>query len=85
VDTDSGDFSKCALLYSKDKLIAVSGLAIIIGADMKCSYLAGMWRKDLKHQMLWKVKQAMPAVKKDGIRGMSGSWGLRGWRYWDTW
>jgi hypothetical protein len=67
-------FSNCALLYSKDKLIAIAGMARMISLDMKCSYLTGMWRKDLEHQLLWNVKKAMPSIKKDGTRGPSWSW-----------
>ena len=67
-------YSGCALSYSKDKLIAVSGMANTISQDMNCAYLAGMWRRDLEHQLLWKVKNAMPDVKRDITRAPSWSW-----------
>jgi len=67
-------FSRCALSFSKDKLVAISGMARTMADDMNCRYLAGMWRKDLEHQLLWKVTDSMPAVKKDGTRGPSWAW-----------
>ncbi|OCL10759.1 HET-domain-containing protein, partial [Glonium stellatum] len=67
-------YSRCALSFSKDKLVAICGMAKLLSKDMDCKYLAGMWRKDLEHQLLWRVVQPMPAVKKDGTRGPSWSW-----------
>jgi len=67
-------YSGCALSFSKDKLVAISGMARKASEDMNCKYLAGMWRKDLEHQLLWKVTEAMLAIRKDGTRGPSWSW-----------
>ncbi|KAK6078298.1 heterokaryon incompatibility protein [Seiridium cupressi] len=51
-------YSACSLSFFRDKLVAISGLASLISPDMNCQYLAGLWRKDLDHQLLWKVKDA---------------------------
>ncbi|KAK9420088.1 putative Heterokaryon incompatibility domain-containing protein [Seiridium unicorne] len=51
-------YSACSLSFSRDKLVAISGLASLISPDMDCQYIAGLWRKDLDHQLLWKVKDA---------------------------
>ena len=67
-------FSGCQLSYSKDKLVAISGMAKMIADDMKCAYLAGMWRRDLEHQLLWKCTAATKAVQLNGTRGPSWAW-----------
>jgi hypothetical protein len=67
-------YSGCRLTFSTDKLVAISGLASRIGRDMQCEYLAGMWRRDLEHQLLWKVVKPEKAVVADGTRGPSWSW-----------
>jgi hypothetical protein len=67
-------FSSCSLTFSKDKLVAISGLADLLEKGMACEYLAGLWRKDLEHQMLWKATRPSPAPRKDGMRGPSWSW-----------
>jgi hypothetical protein len=67
-------YSHCSLSYPKDKLVAISGIAQLLGQKLNCDYLAGMWRRDLEHQILWKVTRSLPAPKKDGTRGPSWSW-----------
>ena len=67
-------YSGCNLSFSKDKIVAISGLARTISKDMGSPYIAGMWRKGLEHYLLWKVARTLPASKKDGTRGPSWSW-----------
>lgn len=67
-------FSRCDLTLSKDKLIAVSGMAQSLAPDMRCEYLAGLWRKDLEHQLLWKCLRPRAAPVQDGTRGPSWTW-----------
>ncbi|KAL5322211.1 hypothetical protein ACEPPN_010181 [Leptodophora sp. 'Broadleaf-Isolate-01'] len=67
-------YSRCALTFAKDKLVAISGMARELSKDMDWEYLAGLWRRDLEHQILWKVKVAHPATKKEDMRGSSWSW-----------
>ncbi|PVH73820.1 HET-domain-containing protein [Cadophora sp. DSE1049] len=80
-------YTRSALTFSKDKLVAISGMAREISGDMKCEYLAGLWRQDLEHQLLWKVITPHPATKKEDMRGPSWSWAsvdgaveIPGWR-----
>jgi len=60
-------YSKMRLTKATDKLIALAGIAKIMsrrifnGRDE--DYVAGMWRKNLESQLLWRVD---PAVLKDG-------------------
>ncbi|KAH7348953.1 heterokaryon incompatibility protein-domain-containing protein [Rhexocercosporidium sp. MPI-PUGE-AT-0058] len=67
-------YTQCALTFAKDKLVAISGMARELSKDMKCEYLAGLWRRDLEHQLLWKAKKAHPATRKEDMRGPSWSW-----------
>jgi hypothetical protein len=48
-------YSACKLTFAKDKLTAISGMARILAGDMNCEYLSGLCRKELEHQILWKV------------------------------
>jgi hypothetical protein len=52
-------YSGCNLTFEKDKLVAISGIARMMKEDLKCEYLAGMWRKDLEHQLLWKITKPL--------------------------
>ncbi|KAL7755761.1 hypothetical protein ACKLNR_014288 [Fusarium oxysporum f. sp. zingiberi] len=67
-------FSRCSLSYSSDKLVAISGMAQTLAPKLNCDYLAGLWRKDLEHQLLWKVTRPRPAPKRDHTRGPSWTW-----------
>ncbi|KAF1352801.1 HET-domain-containing protein, partial [Lizonia empirigonia] len=67
-------YSKCALTFSKDKLVAISGLAQTLSKGMDCDYLAGLWRQDLEHQLLWCPRQPCSTPTKDDTRGPSWSW-----------
>lgn len=67
-------FSQCSLTFSSDKLVAVAGLAKSLSDGMQCEYLAGLWRKDLEHQLLWKVVHPVTTVQSDGTRGPSWTW-----------
>lgn len=67
-------YSKCSLTYSKDKLVAISGIAKMLIVEMGCDYLAGLWRRDLEHQLLWKIRSPCHAVNRDGTRGPSWTW-----------
>ena len=51
-------YSSCSLTYSKDKFVAISGLARIIQDQTGDEYVAGMWRKNLDIQLCWVVMAA---------------------------
>ena len=67
-------FSRCSLSFSSDKLVAISGMAQTLVPKLNCDYVAGLWRKDLEHQLLWKVTRPRPAPEKDQTRGPSWTW-----------
>lgn len=48
-------------------------MAQMIHREMRCEYLAGLWRKDLEHQLLWKVSNRAPAVAESTVAAPSWS------------
>lgn len=48
-------YSRCSLTMEKDKLVAISGIAKTFQAKLKDDYIAGLWRRVLVTDMLWKV------------------------------
>jgi len=71
-------YSECKLTYSKDKLIALSGIARLLQSETQDMYLAGMWRKNLERQFCWSRVDA-PAhhqikPKLESHRAPSWSW-----------
>ncbi|KAH8763870.1 heterokaryon incompatibility protein-domain-containing protein, partial [Hyaloscypha finlandica] len=69
-------YSGCELTYSKDKLIALSGLARIVQTNSADEYVAGMWRKDLETQLLWYAYSPMPRISP--YAAPSWSWASSG-------
>lgn len=53
------EYSRCKLTFARDRLVAISGLAQIFQAQIDDDYVAGLWKKDLESQLLWR------AVKPD--------------------
>lgn len=49
-------------------------MARVLSKEMECEYVSGMWRRDLEHQLLWRVQYPMAAVKEDQMRGPSWTW-----------
>lgn len=47
-------YSAAKLTVASDKLIALSGLAYAVQTETGDDYVAGMWRKDLESQLLWR-------------------------------
>ncbi len=50
-----GLYSGASLTRYSDKLVALSGLASAVQIETGDEYVAGMWRKDLEAQLLWKI------------------------------
>jgi hypothetical protein len=48
-------YSKTKLTEPSDKLIALSGIANTISRQIDDTYIAGMWKKHLASQLLWRV------------------------------
>ncbi|PMD44770.1 HET-domain-containing protein [Hyaloscypha variabilis F] len=46
-------YTESSLTFQRDKLVAISGLAQEIQKYTGDQYLAGLWRKNLEHSLLW--------------------------------
>ncbi|KAL1614108.1 hypothetical protein SLS56_012189, partial [Neofusicoccum ribis] len=73
-------YSKTKLTMSRDKLIALSGIARMFSESTGARYVAGMWEQYLESQLLWRVE---PKVNdgmfenhstRDPLRAPSFSW-----------
>lgn len=72
-------YLKCVLTKPEDKLIAISGIAKLFQDIFQDDYLAGLWRKGLPQQLLWRAsgnKQAngLPSAKPPHYRAPSWTW-----------
>jgi hypothetical protein len=71
-------YSQCQLTYTKDKLVAISGVARIIQEQTRDQYVAGMWRKNLELQLCWYCLPGPYALRQDQMafpyRGPTWSW-----------
>lgn len=57
-----GQYSKCGLTISSDKLVALSGLAKRVKSICPDEYVAGMWRDCLEHQLFWATEDVSRAL-----------------------
>jgi len=48
-------FSWCSLTRTRDRLVAIGGLAKVIHERSNADYIAGMWRENLEVQLCWKA------------------------------
>lgn len=66
-----------ALTYSKDKLVAISGIAKVAAEETGDQYLAGLWKRNIESQLLW-TRAAMNRQGRppscDPYRAPSWSW-----------
>jgi heterokaryon incompatibility protein (HET) len=73
-------YSRTTLTMSRDKLVALSGIARQFWDETRCEYVAGMWREHLESQLLWHVNEVFKdgifhnQAKRDPSRAPSFSW-----------
>jgi hypothetical protein len=72
-------YSRCELTFGRDKLVAISGLAEIVRAATCDEYLAGLWKKHLPSQLLWRTtsdrrRNGKYAVRPRPLRAPTWSW-----------
>lgn len=54
-----GEYSRCALSFERDKLVAASGLAKAFARHLGEEYVAGLWRGHLVQELLWQRSLAI--------------------------
>ena len=75
-----GMYAGCALTRPEDKLVALSGLAKRFAEALPSDeYLAGLWKGNLPHNLMWSVvsperRGGMLPVRPDRYRAPSWSW-----------
>lgn len=47
------DYTNRSLTFPSDKLVAISGIASVVGRFLNDEYFAGLWRKSLPQSLLW--------------------------------
>ncbi len=73
-------YSRTSLTMSRDKLIALSGIARHFHQWTGCDYVAGLWRNHLESQLLWHVNEIFidgefsNNSRRDPSRAPSFSW-----------
>ena len=76
-------YSKTHLTCDKDKLIAISGIAIKMSSLIECNFVAGLWWRYLASQLLWRVEPVFnpknrtfthPSSRPEAYRAPSFSW-----------
>lgn len=68
-------YTACGLTFSKDKLVALSGVAKVMAGIFRDNYVAGMWRRHLERDLLWTVRnKRVDATQSSIYRAPSWSW-----------
>lgn len=67
-------YSRCKFSRVSDKMIALAGLVEHIRGTTKDTYIAGLWKKDLIEQLLWKVDSKQSHLRIPIYMGPTWSW-----------
>lgn len=68
-------YSECRLTYPSDKLVAISGLAVLFQELTEDIYLAGLWKSRLLDCLVWEVRWYVERISKPATyRAPSWSW-----------
>lgn len=70
----TGQYSTGELTFTRDKLVAISGVANYIQRHTKMKYLAGLWEPYLVSDLLWFAKKAHKSSRPLEYRAPSWSW-----------
>jgi hypothetical protein len=75
------DYTNRNLTFPSDKLVAISGIANVVGNFLRDEYFAGLWRKSLPQSLLWSPydEENLPhpgyiATRSSQYRAPSWSW-----------
>jgi hypothetical protein len=67
-------FSRRKITFSEDKLSAIAGLATEFSSLSGDQYLAGLWRAQLLHDLMWSTWPELHLVKPENWRAPTWSW-----------
>ncbi|CRJ99956.1 hypothetical protein BN1723_008722, partial [Verticillium longisporum] len=70
------EYSRLALTFPQDRLIALAGLATAVGRlRPEDQYIAGLWRSSLGEDLLWAVQPIKASARLSSRPAASWSWG----------
>ncbi|KAF2095806.1 HET-domain-containing protein [Rhizodiscina lignyota] len=69
-------YSECSMTHQRDKLVALSGLASRIGEMLESPYLAGLWKVNLIHDLLWKMDRSFSGLQPSPQAYRAPTWSL---------
>lgn len=75
-------YSRCYITCSRDKLVALSGIAKEIHRRTKDQYVAGLWRKDIERHLCWRVDSPLAALPE--YRAPTWSWASVDGEVWNS-
>jgi len=64
-------YTRRALSVDSDKLLAVAGLASLMGKHYHLTYVTGLWKEDLQVGLCWWVTSRNDMFRKDGPRSIT--------------
>jgi len=68
-------YSRCSITFSRDKLVALPGLARLMQQESGIEYVAGLWRKNLESQLRWQRTHSPGTIERPAVyRAPSWSW-----------
>jgi hypothetical protein len=67
-------YSETALTKPSDRLPALSGMAKVFPMRLKDEYLAGLWKRDLGHGLIWTAQTLDSYRRTETYRAPSWSW-----------
>jgi hypothetical protein len=67
-------YTKAKLTYTKDRLIAISGIAKRFQKQTHDEWVAGLWKRDLLIQLCWHVEYLGKAFRPSQYQAPSWSW-----------
>jgi hypothetical protein len=67
-------YTKLMTTHRSDRLPALSGLAALVGAEVQCSYLAGIWSHDIQLGLLWEIEKGAERPAHSCPNAPSFSW-----------
>ncbi|EAT78046.1 hypothetical protein SNOG_14506 [Parastagonospora nodorum SN15] len=76
-------YTSMSLTNPSDKLVALSGIAKRRVAHTQDDYMAGMWRKNILHHLLWYMRRNV-AIRDQNIQGRHASYRAPTWSWAST-
>lgn len=67
-------YSRCQLTKASDKLVALSGIARHVQAELQDTYVAGLWKSNFVESLAWRTQAEIRNSRPKIYRAPSWSW-----------